>query len=107
MRLSRRSKLLGARTSISAGVVDDFPIDDRHGALRVQDLRRGNFHDVVGEHGKIGQLARLDGAASVFFERGVGGPNGEHFQCLLARHGLLGMPAFAGETLQIFGATAA
>src|SRR5437763_14512611 len=80
---------------INSALIDNFAANDGHDALRLQNLRRGNFHDVVRENGEISEFADFDRAFVVFFESGVGGVDSKHLQRLLARDGLLGMPPFA------------
>jgi hypothetical protein len=35
----------------------DFAADDGHDATRLQNVRLGNFHDVVRENSEVGELA--------------------------------------------------
>jgi hypothetical protein len=57
---------------------NNFTTDYRYYAARFENFRLGNFHDVLREHGKIGELADFDRAFVFFFERGVSGPDREH-----------------------------
>ena len=76
--------------------IDDLTADHGHYTARIQNLRLGNFHDVIRENGKVGELARFDRAFVLFFKRGVGSVDGKHFQRFVAGEGLLRVPAFAG-----------
>src|SRR4051794_12073861 len=78
----------------------DLAADDGHLAAGLEDLRLRDLHDVCGENGKVRELADFDAAADRLLERGYRRPDGEHSQCILARDGLLGVPAFAGFTLE-------
>src|SRR5882757_7269577 len=75
------------------GFVNDLAADYGHGAGRGENFGGGDFQDVFRENGEIGELAGFEEAFVSFFEGGVGGGEGEHFQGLLARDGLLGVPS--------------
>src|SRR4051794_39632453 len=83
-----------------SGFVYDLAADDGHLAAGLEDLRLRDLHDVCGENGKVCELANFDAAADRLLERAYRRPDGEHSQCILARDGLLGVPAFAGFTLE-------
>ena len=38
----------------------DFTADDSHDAMRLQNFRLGDFHDVIREHGEVGEFTGLD-----------------------------------------------
>src|SRR5690606_29481597 len=86
---------------LPVSLVDLLAAEVRRHHLRVEDLRRGDGHDVGGEDGEVGPLARLEAAHLVLHEGGVGGVEGETAEGLLAREPLVRVPAAGRPALGV------